>query len=122
MMLVGTIGILFTLRLPRSNDGSVTTAGESMDYTGAGLLLLAVAASLFTIDLGGQVLPWSHPFLISLYILTPLLIFWFFASQIRGRRQALVPLRFLRKKSVVAVFACGLPAWFSWDQVTGPIP
>ncbi|RYO97403.1 hypothetical protein DL765_011247 [Monosporascus sp. GIB2] len=90
MMLVGTIGIIFTLRLPRSNGRRVAAPGESMDYVGAGLLLLAVAASLFTIDLGGQVLPWSHPVMIFLYILTPVLIVLFFRSQSRRRGQKLL--------------------------------
>lgn len=92
-----------------------------MDYVGAGLLLLAVAAPLFTLDLGGQVLPWGHPVMILLYILTPVLVVLFFSSQSRCRGYPLVPLRFLRKKSVVAVFACGLPAWLSWDQVSNLI-
>lgn len=120
-MLVATIGILVTLRLPRSNGRTATTAGESMDYVGAVLLLLAVAAPLFTIDLGGKVLPWSHPVMICLYILTPALIILFFRSQMRRTRTPLVPLRFLRNKSVIAVFACGLPAWLSWDQVNNAI-
>ncbi|KAH8655778.1 major facilitator superfamily domain-containing protein [Xylariales sp. PMI_506] len=118
LMLVATIGIFFTLRLPRSSD-SVTIAAsrQPMDYVGAGLLLLAVAAPLFTIDLGGQILPWSHPIMILLCILTPVLVVLFFRSQIGRSRPALVPLRFLRNKSVVAVFACGLPAWLAWDQL-----
>ncbi|KAI0384780.1 major facilitator superfamily domain-containing protein [Hypomontagnella monticulosa] len=118
LMLLATIGIFLTLRLPRSNGRTAITAGKSMDYVGAGFLLLAVAVPLITIDLGGQLLPWSHPAMIILCILTPVLVILFFYSQVnRSRAQSLVPLRFLRKKSVVAIFACGLPAWLSWDQL-----
>ncbi|KAI2607163.1 major facilitator superfamily domain-containing protein, partial [Hypoxylon fragiforme] len=120
LMLVGTIGIILTLRPPRSNLKRVSapkSPRQSMDYVGAGLLLLAVAASLLTLDLGGQVIPWSHPVMIFLYIATPALTGLFFYSQIHRKGHVLVPLRFLRKKSVVVVFACGLPAWLSWDQL-----
>lgn len=50
-----------------------------MDYLGAGLLLLAVAASLFMLNLGGQILPWSHPVMIFLYVATPVFIILFFS-------------------------------------------
>ncbi|KAI3320733.1 MFS general substrate transporter [Xylariaceae sp. AK1471] len=73
-----------------SNDKRVAPTGESMDHIGAGILLLAVATPLLALDLGGQVLPWSHPVMILLCILSPALVILFFHSQSRRRGQTLL--------------------------------
>ncbi|KAK5632159.1 hypothetical protein RRF57_007873 [Xylaria bambusicola] len=116
-MLAATVGIVFTLREIQSDHDKKANPRARMDYVGAGLLLLIVAAPLLILDLGEKILPWTDPVMIGLYAILPVLIFLFLRSQISPTGQTLIPLRFLRSKSVVAVFACGLPAWLSWDQV-----
>ncbi|KAI1146690.1 major facilitator superfamily domain-containing protein [Nemania diffusa] len=117
VMIAATVGIVFTLGEIQSDHERKARPRARMDYVGAGLLLLVVAVPLLILDLGEKILAWTHPVMISLYAILPALIFLFLRSQIGSRGQTLIPLRFLRSKSVVAVFACGLPAWLSWDQL-----
>ncbi|KAJ8130643.1 hypothetical protein O1611_g2988 [Lasiodiplodia mahajangana] len=117
LMLVTVVGIVFTLQVPQPDIQKNVNPGERMDYVGAGLLLLVVAIPLITLDLGGQILAWADPVMIALYVILSALILLFLRSQTGRRGQTLIPIRFLRNKSVVAVFACGLPAWLSWDQL-----
>ncbi|KAI1270219.1 major facilitator superfamily domain-containing protein [Xylariaceae sp. FL1019] len=112
---VGVIGIILTLRTSSPDDSRGPRT--RMDYTGAGLLLLVVGTPLVILNLGGQILSWADPIRITLYAIWPALFSLFFGSQLGHSGYTLIPLQFLRNKSVIAMIACGLPAWLSWDQL-----
>ncbi|KAK0787803.1 hypothetical protein LTR91_019700 [Friedmanniomyces endolithicus] len=113
-----TVIVLFTtLRLPESKDQSSPHAAKRIEFPSAALLLLAVGAPLFAINLGGQVFPWSHPLVIVLLSITPLFVAGFYYVDTRIAITPIVPRRFIFNRNVAIALACTLPMKFVFDQV-----
>ncbi|KAK0252867.1 hypothetical protein LTS09_012024 [Friedmanniomyces endolithicus] len=111
-----TIIVLFTtLRLPESKDQSSPHAAKRIEFPSAALLLLAVGAPLFAINLGGQVFPWSHPLVIVLLSTTPLFVAGFYYVDTRIAITPIVPRRFIFNRNVAIALACTLPMKFVFD-------
>jgi ABC-type transport system involved in cytochrome c biogenesis permease subunit len=118
-MLTALIGLHFTLRLPKTNSGKPKSAAKRVDVAGAILLLLSVTTPLIALNIGGQILPWSHPVEILLFLLTLVFVTLFYRveKKVAITSTPIVPLRFVQSPAIMIVFACGLPAWFAWNQV-----
>jgi hypothetical protein len=118
-MLTSLIGLYFTVKLPKSGKGTAQGARKRVDVAGAILLLLSVTAPLVALNVGGQILPWSHPTTILLFLITPVFVAMFYRCESRMAITStpIIPLRFFRSPAVMMVFASGLPAWFAWNQV-----
>ncbi|KAK0344089.1 hypothetical protein LTR59_009843 [Friedmanniomyces endolithicus] len=113
-----TVIVLFTtLRLPESKDQSSPHAAKRIEFPSAALLLLAVGAPLFAINLGGQVFPWSHPLVIVLLSITPLFVAGFYYVDTRIAITPIVPRRFIFNRNVAIALACTLPMKFVFDQL-----
>ncbi|KAF2810816.1 uncharacterized protein BDZ99DRAFT_385719, partial [Mytilinidion resinicola] len=117
LMAVAVVALYLTLRLPGTDKPKSLHAAKRVDFLGALLLLLAVATPLFAINLGGDLLPWNHPVEIILLSLTPFFVSLFYYVETRVATSPIIPMRFIRMPAVIAVFACGLPINFAFDQL-----
>jgi hypothetical protein len=118
LMLTGLIGLYFTIRLPKVRLSALQVPKKRIDVAGALLLLLSVTAPLIALNIGGQILPWSHPGTILLFLVTPVFMamLYFVENKVTAESKSIVPLRFVRSPALMMVFASGLPAWFAWNQ------
>lgn len=114
-----TLFVLYlTLRLSQAQAKKSELAPRKIEYLSAALLLLAVAVPLFALNLGGEIFPWSHPVVIFMFCLTPVLIALFYYAETRIAITSIVPKRFIQNKHVVIALACTLPMKFVFDQVS----
>ena len=116
-MFITIIVLYFTLRLPTAKD-RLQHAAKRIEYPSATLLLVSVATPLFAINLGGEMFPWNHPVVITLFCLTPVFFALFYYVETRVATTPIVPMRFIHNKYIVAVLACTLPFNFVFDQVS----
>ncbi|KAH7377959.1 major facilitator superfamily domain-containing protein [Cadophora sp. MPI-SDFR-AT-0126] len=90
---------------------------KNIDFLGSISLFIAVATPLFAINIGGNILPWPHPLEILLLCLTPLGIALFYYFESRHASFPIIPTRFIRMRSVVAVICCAFPVVFAFNQL-----
>lgn len=107
--------LLVALYLPSSTtdsdlsdaiDNSASQKGKlsRVDFKGSILFALTVLALLLPIDLGGVKLPWSHPLILALFFLSPLLLFVFVAVEKR-QVEPILPLEIFHRRDAVLSFA-----------------
>lgn len=116
VMFVATIAVLATLRLPRLP--AATMSSSRIDFLGAIILLIAVAMPLSAINIGGNLVSWAHPAVIALLCLTPLGFGLFAYVESRKVTNPIIPMRFVRTGSVLAVMACVIPINLAFNQVS----
>ncbi len=121
-MVVTFIGLYFTLRLPQAKVKKSKHAARRLEYPSAALLLVSVAAPLFALNLGGEVLEWSHPVVITLFCLTPAFIGLFHYVETHVANTPILPKRFIHNRNVAIALVCTLPMKFVFDQVGQPLP
>ena len=107
-----------TLLPPSPINTSLTST--KIDLLGSISLFIAVATPLFAISIGGNILPWTHPLEILLLCLTPLGIGLFYYVESIHASFPIIPTRFIRMGSVVAVICCAFPVVFAFNQVMRP--
>ena len=96
---------------------SVSLTWTKIDLLGSISLFIAVATPLFAINIGGNILSWTHPLEILLLCLTPLGIGLFYYVESRHASFPIIPTTFIRMGSVVAVIFCTFPVVFAFNQV-----
>jgi hypothetical protein len=107
--------LLVALYLPSSTTNSdLTDAIENsasqksklsrVDFKGSILFSLMVLALLLPIELGGAKLPWSHPLILALFLLSPLLLLVFVAVEKR-QVEPILPLEIFHRRDAVLSFA-----------------
>jgi hypothetical protein len=89
-----------TLESPASNKSKLSR----VDFKGSILFTLAILALLLPIELGGVKLPWSHPTVITLFSLSPVLLFVFVAVEKR-QAEPILPLEIFHRRDAVLSFA-----------------
>ena len=117
-MLLTVIASYFTLRLPATDTAIQPSAPKPVDIPGSITLFMAVATPLFAINIGGDILPWNHPGEITLLCLSPLAILLFYHVESSIAASPIVPMRFIRMPTVIAVLACYFPIVCAFNQVT----
>ncbi|KAH6623799.1 major facilitator superfamily domain-containing protein [Chaetomium tenue] len=106
--------ILVTVSLPGSPSTTEhldTTAGpisrksklSRVDFKGSILFTFAILALLLPIELGGVKLPWSHPAIITLFSLSPVLLFVFVAVEKR-QAEPILPLEIFHRRDAALSF------------------
>ncbi|MCJ1447812.1 MAG: hypothetical protein MMC23_008324 [Stictis urceolatum] len=115
VMLITIAGLFFTLQEPVRQKYQSTP--KRIDYYGAASLFLAVATPLFAINIGGNILPWSHPAVIVLLCLTPPLVFVFYRVETKAGLMPILPMKFIKMPSALAVFACAFAVVFAFNQL-----
>ncbi|KAL2137841.1 hypothetical protein VTI28DRAFT_8005 [Corynascus sepedonium] len=92
-----------------SSDGVDDTSSKKskisrVDFTGSVLLALAILAFLLPIEIGGVRLPWSHPAILVLFGLSPVVLFLFIAVEKR-QKEPILPLEIFHRRDAVLSFA-----------------
>ncbi|KAL2163608.1 hypothetical protein VTH06DRAFT_5666 [Thermothelomyces fergusii] len=105
---------LVTVSLPGSpatpspdgvDDGRARKSKISrVDFKGALLFALAILAFLLPVELGGARLPWSHPAIVALFGLSPLLLLVFVAVEKR-QEEPILPLGIFQRRDAVFSYA-----------------
>lgn len=114
-MFVALTAVYFMVHVP-SIKKPLATAG-SVDFLGAISLFVAIATPLFAINLGGNILSWSHPIEIFLFFFTPFALGLFYFIETKVAVFPIIPSRFIKMASVIAVVACAFPVVFAFNQV-----
>ena len=111
--------ILVTVSLPGSTSATSEPSGppdtiespvsqksklSRVDFKGSILFTLAILALLLPIELGGVKLPWSHPTIITLFSLSPVLLFVFIAVEKR-QAEPILPLEIFHRRDAVLSFS-----------------
>ncbi|KAL3489021.1 major facilitator superfamily domain-containing protein [Aspergillus germanicus] len=117
VMWITLIVLFLTLRSPTAQAKSSAHAPRKIEYTSSGLLLLTVAVPLFALNLGGEVIAWSDPVVILLFLSTPVLISLFYYIETHIATSPIVPKRLVQNKNVAIALACTLPMKFAFDQI-----
>ncbi|KAL2179355.1 major facilitator superfamily domain-containing protein [Thermothelomyces heterothallicus CBS 202.75] len=105
---------LVTVSLPRSPAASSSNGVDDrlaqrskisrVDFKGSLLFALAILAFLLPIELGGVKLPWSHPAIIVLFGLSPVLLLVFVAVEKR-QGEPILPLGIFQRRDAVFSYA-----------------
>ncbi|KAK4246514.1 major facilitator superfamily domain-containing protein [Corynascus novoguineensis] len=107
---------LVAIYLPGSSTSTASSSGgvddtsikkskiSRVDFTGSVLLALAILAFLLPIELGGVRLPWSHPAILVLFGLSPVVLFLFVAVEKR-QKEPILHLEIFHRRDAVLSFA-----------------
>lgn len=115
-MALTVVILYFSLRTPASKRTQRPKQVKKVEYPSAALLLACVASPLLALNLGGDVVSWSHPAVVGLLCATPILFALFIRIDARAANP-MMPMRFLRNRRLAIVFACILPMKACFDQV-----
>jgi EmrB/QacA subfamily drug resistance transporter len=106
------VGIVALIVLAATLPAQVRFTRHKIDYAGASLLALTLAAVVLATDLGGIEYPWSSPFMIGLVLLAIVgLIAFIFVEQ--RANEPILPLRLFRSRDVWVTSAIGLIVGFA---------
>ena len=93
---------------PSSDDTNNTTSQKSklarIDFKGSILFALVVLTLLLPIEIGGVKLPWTHPGILGLFVLSAVLLFIFIAVEKR-QEEPILPLEIFQNRDAVFSFA-----------------
>lgn len=106
------LGILALIVLAATLPAQGSFVRHAVDYVGAGLLAVSLAALILVTDLGGTVYAWASPLMIGLIVVAVvgLIVFTF----VEGRaEEPILPLRLFRIRDVWVTSAVGLIIGFA---------
>ena len=96
--------LLFVLQNTPPPQGGLTVRQQidRLDLPGTAVLLPAIVCLLLALQWGGQQYPWSDARIIALFVVFGVLIIVFAGIQVWQGESATLPLRILKKRSVIA--------------------
>lgn len=106
------VGIIALLVLAATLPAQSSFARHAIDYFGAALLALSLAAIVLVTDLGGTVYPWTSPFLIGLIVTAIASLIGFILTE-RRASEPILPLRLFRSRDVWVSSVVGLITGFA---------
>lgn len=101
-MLGGLIGAAYTLKPSPSRIRD--SPKPQLDLIQPLLLFITIALPLFALNLGGTVVPWTHPAVVTLFTCTPLALGGLVLSSRRTSVSSLIPRALLSRPGVLAIF------------------
>ncbi|KAE9374178.1 MFS general substrate transporter [Stipitochalara longipes BDJ] len=126
-ILLFVTGILYTtLRLPpapvsipspNTDYRRLQKGCFNYDFVGGVFLILVLAIPLLALNMAGGIVPWSHPAVIVLLSLTPILIIALLYIERYLTQSPIFPTRFFTSVPVLLVNVCNVALVFSWNQV-----
>jgi EmrB/QacA subfamily drug resistance transporter len=106
------LGILALVVLAATLPAQNSYVRHAIDYVGAALLAVSLAALILLTDLGGVVYPWASPIMIGLIVVSVVgLILFSFVE--RRAEEPILPLRLFRLRDVWVTSAVGLIIGFA---------
>jgi hypothetical protein len=125
---LGTVGLLYlTLRL-HGNHQATSKAAKGpptiteikktrFDLLGGILVILFVALPLLALNLGGAVVPWGHPAVVSLFSSTPIVLALLLYVETRLAVSPIFPARLVTSIPALLVIFPAIMVVFAWNQV-----
>jgi MFS family permease len=114
LLLIGAIVVHLTVRVPVKD--SKKSALQRMDYFGSLTLSIALVLLLHGVNTGGNVLPWSHPLVLTSLPLAGLFLLIFIYVEEKFSSEPIIPVRLLLNRTVAA--AC-FSYWFTFMSFYG---
>ena len=116
IMLIGLIPIFLKLHLP-TDVRSTPALSKEFDLAGTISLLFSVALPLVAVNVGGKIVPWSHPVCLTLLVCTPFALgaFYFF------EKRATTPvfrLELFKHRPVMSIMACTFSIIYMFNAVS----
>jgi EmrB/QacA subfamily drug resistance transporter len=105
------VGIIALIVLAATLPAQRSYSQHAVDYVGAALLALSLAALVLVTDIGGTGYPWSSPLIIGLVVVAVVGLIGFILVE-RRAREPILPLRLFRIKEVWLTSMMGLITGF----------
>lgn len=106
------VGIIALVVLAATLPAQSSFARHAIDYAGAAVLALTLAAIVLVTDLGGTVYPWSSPLMIGLIVVAVAGVIAFVWAE-RRAREPILPLQLFRTRDVWVTSVVGLIVGFA---------
>ena len=103
----GAVMVFFTVNIPVKK--TETSALKRIDYLGSLALTCALVLFLLGLNLGGNILPWSHPLVVTALPLSLMFLIFFVFIEEKWALEPIIPIRLLFDRTVAS---CCLSYWF----------
>lgn len=111
-IIVSGILVFFTVKIPVKETD--TARIKRVDFLGAFTLVLTLVLLLLGLNSGGNIVPWTHPLVLSSLPLSLLSLALFIYIEDRVAAEPIIPVRLLLNRSVISAL---LTNWFSTMSV-----
>ncbi|PVH80968.1 MFS general substrate transporter [Cadophora sp. DSE1049] len=130
LLLAAAIMLLYvTLRLPpphvpsdvdvthnrRTEHGNFVKV--NFDVVGGGVMILLFATPLLALNMGGGILPWNHPAIITMLAITPVILVVLLYIEGVLAQHPIFPVSFFTSPPVLLANFCAIAVVFAWNQV-----
>ena len=116
LVAVGAILVVFTVSIPtKISDKS---AFRRVDYLGSVILTVSLVLFLLGANSGGNLLPWTHPLVLTSLLLSGVLLIIFALVEEKVASEPIIPVRLLTDRTVSA--SC-LSFWFTFMAFYGVV-
>ena len=116
LVAVGAILVVFTVSIPAKT--SEKSAFRRVDYLGSIILTVSLVLFLLGANSGGNLLPWTHPLVLTSLSLSGVLLIIFAFVEERVASEPIIPVRLLIDRTVSA--SC-LSFWFTFMAFYGVV-
>ncbi|KAI9840480.1 MAG: hypothetical protein M1837_001586 [Sclerophora amabilis] len=107
-VIASTILVAFTVRVPVKETGKPPL--KRVDFLGAFTLIVTLVLLLLGLNSGGNIVPWTHPLILTTLPLSAISLMFFIYVEERIASEPVIPVRLLLNRTVAA--AC-LTNWFA---------
>ena len=114
LVAMGAILVIFTVNIPVK--ASEKSAFRRVDYLGSGILTASLVFFLLAVNSGGNILPWTHPLVLTFLPLSGVLLIIFVIVEEKISSEPIIPVRLLTDRTVSA--SC-LSFWFAFMAFYG---
>lgn len=122
-LVMGYIVLKFPSRNTESSpNGRKQGIWQQIDVLGACLLILALSAQLVGLSLGGNILPWTHLWVILPLVSSVVLLVAFVAVEAKTTAAPLIPLKMLRGQLAVSTQIANVCVGMAAYAVSSPVP
>ena len=106
-LMVGAVMVFFTVKVPTKKMEK--SALKRVDYLGSLTLTCALVLFLLGLNTGGNVLPWTHPLVLTALPISSVFLLSFIYIEEKWAREPIIPVRLLLNRTVAST--C-LSYWF----------
>lgn len=121
-LVMGYVVLKFPTRHTESSPGRTRGIWHQIDVLGACLLILALSVQLVGLSLGGNILPWTHLWVILPLVSSVVLLAAFVAVEAKTTAAPLIPLKMLRGQLAVSTQIANVCVGMAAYAVSSPAP